>query len=665
MRPPLPTGALLFALIIPSPAYAQGPGESPPSRDLTELSLEELMNVEVVVTSAARHEQNLSDTPAAIFVLSAEDIRRSGATSIPEALRLVPGVSVARLDSNRWAVTIRGFNGQFANKLLVLVDGRSVYTPLFSGTWWDVADVPMEDIARIEVIRGPGAALWGANAVNGIINIITKPAAETQGDYAATTIGTHDRFLGYLRHGGELDDGHWRAWINYTNRGPMDDASGEEGDDQWDVFRAGFRADHAPAGPDRWSFSGDAYAGYIGGKIAVAAPPPQYAFVGSDPADVFGGNLQGRWTHSYGERDEFSLLGYLDFTSRKLSVFDEQRTTANLDFQRRVPLSARQDLTFGAALRESYSVTQDSFAIAWRDNQRLDTMFSTFAQDEIVLEPERWKLTLGAKLEYDDLSCWNLQPDLRLLYTPDEHQTWWAAASRAVRTPSQAEQDVRAIVSVIPGAQDQYVEYLGSREVQPETMDAFQLGYRTRPCEQVSIDATTFYNHYRDLIVYEPGLPFVSGGNVIVPLTATNLPEAHAYGLELATDWLPREDTRLSLAWTAQKTQVITHGSTAPDAKDPEGTTPEEQVRLRLQRDFDSKWRTDCTLYWVDRLSANNTPSYWRADLVLEYRPDARSSFALGVQNLFHNDQFEYGPSTFNPSNRIDLAFFLSATWSF
>src|SRR6185295_10751788 len=255
MHPSISTGALACVLLLSRQASAQEPAaQAPlPQQDLTELSLEELLNLEVTVTSAARHEQPLSKTPAAIFVLSADDIRRSGATSIPEALRLVPGVNVARLDSNRWAVTIRGFNGQFANKLLVLVDGRSVYTPLFSGTWWDVADVPLEEIERIEVIRGPGAALWGANAVNGIINIITKPASQTQGDFASTTVGTQDRFLGYLRRGGELEDGHWRAWINYTNRGPLDLASGSEGGDQWDLVRAGFRADHAPAGPDRWS----------------------------------------------------------------------------------------------------------------------------------------------------------------------------------------------------------------------------------------------------------------------------------------------------------------------------------------------------------------------------------------------------------------------------
>ncbi|MBK7643489.1 MAG: TonB-dependent receptor [Planctomycetes bacterium] len=660
-----PIGALFCAALLQAPLPAQDPPGDPPQRDLTELSLEELMNVEVVVTSAARHETSLWKTPAAIFVLSADEIRRSGATSIPEALRGVPGVSVARLDSNRWAVSIRGFNGQFANSLLVLVDGKSVYTPLFSGTWWDTLDVPLDDIERIEVIRGPGAALWGANAVNGIINIITKPAASTQGERASVTIGTYDRFLGYLRHGGELEDGHWRAWMSYSNHGPLDDAAGGDGSDEWDLFHAGFRVDRSLTEHDDWTLWGDAYNGFVDGKVDVAVPAPQYSFVGAAPTDVWGANLQSRWTHRFGERDEASILGYLDHQSRRLLVFGEERTSAGFDYQRRQPLSDRQDFTYGAALRGSYSATEDSFQIAWRDDRRFDSVFSAFAQDEIVLEPERWKLVAGAKLEHDDYAGWNLQPDLRVLYTPSERQTWWASVSRAVRTPSQAEQDLRAVFAIVPGAPDEVYEYIGDRNVEPETLDALQLGYRVRPSEHVSFDATVYLHHYSDLIFYEPGTPFVSGTDLIVPLTATNMPSANAYGFELATEWTPAEETRLSLAWTAQKTQVDPRGSVAPDVRDPEGKTPQNQVRLSLQRDFDEHFSTQCALSWTDRLTTDSVPAYWRADVSLDYRPDAQRTFSLGLQNLFHDDGMEFGPSTFNPSNRVDTALYLRASWSF
>ena len=663
-------GALIFASLVPCANAAQDPSGATPSapaaqQDLKDLSLEDLMNVEVTVTSAARHEEPLSKTPAAIFVLTADDIHRSGATSIPELLRLVPGVNVARLDANRWAVTIRGFNGQFANKLLVLVDGRSVYTPLFSGTWWDTLDVPLEEIERGEVIRGPGAALWGANAVNGIINIITKDSSQTLGNQVTTTIGDMDRFLGYARHGGELDDGTWRSWVRYSKRAPLEQMDGSEGDDEWDLFHAGFRIDRAPNARDHWTISGDAYSGWVNGTISVAAPAPQYAFTGADATDVWGANVQSRWTRHFGERDELSIQGFLEHTDRTLSVFAEGRSTLGLDLQRRQPLSDSQDLTWGAALRSSYSVTTNSFDIAWRDNHRMDGVASVFAQDEIVLEPERWKLTAGTKLEYGNYTGFQLQPDLRLLYTPTERVSWWASASRAARTPSQAEQDVQAVVAVVPGAPDQYVEYLGDRNVQPETLDAFEIGYRVRPAEALSFDATAFYNHYRDLIVYEPGAPFLSGANLVVPLTATNLPSADSYGAELAADWTPAEDSRLSLAWSLQKVQVDTHGSQAPDASDPTGLMPESQVRLRLSRDFADHFSFDSTLYRIERLQTGSIPGYWRMDASLEYRPDAQRSFAIGVQNLFHDDEPEFGASTFNPSSRMESGLYLRASWSF
>lgn len=666
MQPFPRIGALLLALWMPCASAAQDPQKpAPPPQDLTELSLEDLMNVEVTVTSAARHAEPLSKTPAAIFVLTSEDIRRSGATSIPELLRLVPGVNVARLDSNRWAVTIRGFNDQFANKLLVLVDGRSVYTPLFSGTWWDTLDVPLEEIERVEVIRGPGAALWGANAVNGIINIITKDAAVTQGNQLAVTVGDMDRLLGYARHGGELDDGHWRTWVRYSNRAGLEQQNGQEGQDEWELLHAGFRIDRAPNARDHWMISGDAYAGFVDGTLGVAAPPPQYAFNGANSTDVWGANVQSRWTRSYGARDELALQGFLEHTDRTLSIFAEGRSTLGFDLQRRSPLSERQDLTFGAAFRESFSVTEDSFNLSWRDNRRLDTMASVFAQDEIVLEPGRWKLTLGAKLEYDTYSGFAPQPDLRLLYTPDERQTWWASASRALRTPSQAEQDVTAVVRVVPGPPDQYIEYQGNRNVEPETLDAFEIGYRVRPAESVALDATAYYNHYRDLIVYEPGTPFLSGANLIVPLVATNKPEADSYGAELAADWSPDENSRLSLAWTLQKVQVDPHGSQAPDAQDPEGLMPESQVRLRGEHDFGDKVSLDSTLYRIERLQTGSIPGYWRLDASLEYHPDAHRSFAFGAQNLFHDDAPEFGPSTFNPSNRMEAGVYFRASWSF
>ena len=644
-------------------AGAQDP--SAPAPDLTELSLEELMNVEVVVTSAALHEQPLSRTPAAVYVLGAEDIRRSGATSLPELLRLVPGVNVARLDSNRWAVSIRGFNGQFANKILVLVDGRSVYTPLFSGTLWDTLDVPLENIERIEVIRGPGAALWGANAVNGVINIITRSAADAQGDFVSAAIGNQDRFQGFARHGAATSTGHWNVWAHYSDRGPTLDPSGGHGQDSWRLLHLGARYDGTPNARDSWMLAGDAYASAIDSRETVAAPAPQYSLTGVDDSTPWGTTLHSRWTRRYGAGDELRLQGYLDHTDRRLDLFVEQRSTAAFGLERQQPLSQTQSLTWGASLRASYSRTEDTFVLGWRDNRRLDTMFGAFAQDEIVLEPKLWELTLGTKLEHVDSSGWNLQPDLRLLFTPSEHQTWWASASRAVRTPAQSEQDVSLVSTVIPGAPDQIVTLFGDRDVSPETLDAFQLGWRARPAESTALELTAFYGHYRDLIIFEPETPYLSGTDLIVPLVARNQPEAHSYGLEAGADWTPTENTRLSLSWSTQRIQVDVHGATAPDAGAAEGLTPRNQGRLGLRQDLGQHLSLDANLWWIDRVAVGDVPSYWRLDARVEYLTGPHSSLAIGVQDLFHYHQPEFGSSNFNVSNEMRTALYLRATWSF
>ncbi len=649
----------------PSTLLRLSPHGPASAQDLTELSLEELMNVEVQVTSAARHAQPLSKTPAAIFVLTAEDIRRSGATSIPELLRFVPGVTVARLDSNRWAVSVRGFAEQFANKLLVLVDGRSVYTPLFSGVWWDALDVPILDVERIEVIRGPGGALWGANAVNGIINVITKTAAETQGTKVTSVVGSEEQ-IGYVRQGGSFASGNWRVWAKYADRDSLRNAADDgDGGDTWDLAHAGGRVDFAPTERDEWTLSADAYRGAIDNTIEAAEPTAPFVTSGSHRSDLVGGGLRTRWSRRLGERSDFALQAFVEYSDREVDIFTERRTTGDVDFQYRLPLSDAQDFLWGVAARLSYADTTDTPQIAWRDNHRTDTRVSAFAQDEIELQPERWKLTAGAKLEHEDASGVSVQPSLRLLYTPDEHQTWWTSLSRAVRTPSQAEQDVTVLQAYVPGLPNQAIVLQGDPALDAETLDAVELGYRVRPSESVGIDVAAFYNRYQDLILYEPGTPFLSGGDLIVPLVAENRLSADSYGFELSVDWAAREDTRLSASWSNQQIQIDDHGSAAPNAHETEGQQPENQYRLRVQRDLGDRLDTDATLYYVDRLPTGDIDHYWRLDARLEYRPDAQRSFAIGVQNLFHDGEPEFAPGLFSPSSSMQSAFYFRLSWSF
>lgn len=666
MSAPIPLiRVVAFVSMLASAANAQAPDGTHPTQDLTELSLEDLMNVEVQVTSASRHAEPLAKTPAAVFVLTADDIRRSGATSVPEALRFVPGVEVARLDSNRWAVSIRGMNSQFVNKLLVLVDGRSVYTPLFSGVWWDTMDPPLEDIERIEVIRGPGAAMWGANAVNGIINVITKSAAETQGAYAAATIGNQDRLLGFARYGGATKNTHWRVFVNFADRSASRAANGEDGSDEWSRFNTGFRVDRDLDERDTLSISGSAFRGVVDNLYSLAAPAPQYVSSGAHRTDLWGAELQSRWTRKLSSTSDLSIQASLEHTDRDLFVFTEARTTADLEFQHRFPISANSDLTWGLQARTTYAETTGSFLVAWRDEHRGESILSAFAQNETVLSKDRWTLTTGARIDHNEFTGFELQPNVRLLFTPNDRETWWASVSRAVRTPAQSDQDLTFVQAVVPGAPDQLITAQGNPDLESETVQAAELGYRTRLGDRVSLDATAFVNHYEDLLVYEPGTPFVSGGNVIVPFVAQNRTSANSYGFELSATWTPVDDTRLSATLSTQRIQVDTHDSTAPGV-DPAGKDlPENQVGLRLQHDFGSRIDGDVMLAYVDHLTESAVDHYWRLDARLEYRPDSQRSFAVGIQNLLHENQVEFSDGPFGPSNETVLAIYVRASWSF
>ncbi|MBI5364605.1 MAG: TonB-dependent receptor [Planctomycetes bacterium] len=443
-------------------------------------------------------------------------------------------------------------------------------------------------------------------------------------------------------------------------------ASGSiEGEDAWSLLHAGARYDLAPTDRDEWSLSGEAYRGQVHNQYTVAQPTPPFVFTGREQNDVSGAGLRTRWTRTLSSTSSFTLQAFLDQYSRALELFEEDRTTADVDFQHSFQLSPSQQLMWGAATRASYTDTKDTFLIAWRDNHRLDLLASAFVQDEITLAPDRWKLTLGTKVEHADSVGANLQPSLRLLYTPNDHESWWASVSRAVRTPSQAEQDVTVLQGFVPGVPNQVFLLEGDRDVDPETMDAVELGYRTRPHERVSIDLAAFYNHYRDLIQYEPQTPFLSGADLIIPLIAQNVPSADAYGFELAAEWAPAENTRVTGSWSRQHITVDGGGSSSPTVSEPEGITPENQYDLRVQHDFTSELQADAMVFYVDRLPQGDIDHYWRLDLRLEYRPDDRRSFAIGVQNLLHDGEKEFDTATFNASNEMDLAVYFKAVWSF
>jgi iron complex outermembrane receptor protein len=442
--------AVLFAALAAGPtalgaAPAADPA-APPRRDLTELSLTDLAGLEV--TTVARSPETLSHTPAAVFVITNQDIRRSGAKTLSEALRLAPGVQISRIDASQPTVGIRGFGSRLARSVLVLIDGRSVYTPLFAGTYWEVQDVLLEDIDRIEVIRGPGGTLWGANAVNGVINIITRRARDTHGTYLEAGAGNEERAFGAARWGGALGPhADLRVYAKYADRDAAFHADGPDYDD-WRIGQGGFRLD-AERAQSQYTLQGDVYEGRAGERTTFASYTSPFARTVFQDADLGGGNLRGLWQRPAGKAATVRLQAYYDHTRRVEPNFSETRDTGDFDLQydRR---DGRNQLLGGLGYRLSRGATGGVPTILFIPPTRTDNIWSAFLQDRIDLSPDRLSLTVGAKVERNDYSGVELQPSVRLLWVPRPRHTLWAAVSRAVRTPSRVDRDLDLTSSVDP-----------------------------------------------------------------------------------------------------------------------------------------------------------------------------------------------------------------------
>ncbi|MDH4189416.1 MAG: TonB-dependent receptor, partial [Betaproteobacteria bacterium] len=457
------------------------------AQDITALSLEELMRIEV--TTASRKIQTMQDTPAAAFVITADDIRRSGATTIPDLLRMVPGVQVAQIAAGRWAVTARGFNGRFANALLVQMDGRTLYSPLFSGVLWEAQDVPLQDIERIEVIRGPGAAMWGANAVNGVINIITRHARRTQGGALELAAGSSDRGMTSARYGGESGNStYWRAWGHARNRdGAYDPAVGDASSDSWRSRSAGFRLDSVFTPADRVTVSGEIRDGDARDIWVVPSIlPPAYATPTPVTQNHQGSHLLGRWERSLAGGSEIALQGFVDQTHFEVGSFIvEDRRTWDLDFQHRLRARRGHDLIWGLGYRSSQDDIGSGGLFTILPKQRRFTLASVFLHDDLELLPERLRLTVGARIDHNNFSGTDRQPSVRLLWTPASAHTLWGAVSHAVRSPSRSELDATIDLAVLPPGTPQnpaplpvLVQASPSGNARPERLYATEFGYR-------------------------------------------------------------------------------------------------------------------------------------------------------------------------------------------
>ena len=633
--------AVIALALLACPAGAQQPaGTIAAAADLKKLSIEELMEIDV--TSVSRRAERLNDAAAAIIVITQEEIRRSGVTSLPEALRLVNSLHVARQSQRDWAISARGFNLTTANKMLVLIDGRSVYTPLFSGVFWDVQDTLLEDVERIEVIRGPGGTLWGANAVNGIINIITKRAADTQGGLIALGAGNEERGFGAVRYGGTLGErGHYRAYAKYFDRDSMVLANGSDARDSRWMGQGGFRADWNASERDAFTFQADAYTGQSGEFVR-------------DDTNLDGGNLLGRWARNLGEDSNLELQVYYDRTHRYIpDLFEEHLDILDLDFQHRLPVAERHDLVWGFGYRTHRDRVGNSAAVGFFPPRRDFDLFSLFAQDEVRFLGDRLAVTAGTKLEHNDSTGLEVQPSVRAAWKASDRRTLWAAISRAVRTPTRIDEDVAFFFP------DGTPIVQGNPDFESEEVLAYEVGYRIQPHPDLLVDVATFYNVYDNLRSQE------SLGAAPFPRILLNDLEADTYGVELRTNLQPSQGWRVQVAYAwLEKELRLDPGSKNPFGGLEEGNDPEHRATLRSILDLPGGFELDGWLRYVSSLPSPIVDAYTELDLRLGWKSAEGLELSLVGQNLLHESHEEFGPA--GPLREaVERSLYGKVTWRF
>ncbi|WP_158045353.1 TonB-dependent receptor plug domain-containing protein [Skermanella pratensis] len=643
--------------------------------DLTHLSLEDLMNLRVEVTSASKRTETLGKVAAAVSVLTGDDIRRSGATSIPDALRLISGVQVARINASKYAISARGFNGRFANKLLVLIDGRSIYTPLFSGVFWELQDTLLEDVDRIEVIRGPGATLWGANAVNGVINIITKPAAATQGLLVTGAAGVEERASGGIRFGDAFagGDGHYRIHAKHMRRDGGLTESGEEASDDMNRSRFGFRADWNSGPANSFTAQGGVTTGRAGESSTMFEPTAPFARTVEQQDRLLNADILGRWTRTLSTASEISLRAYVSRETVHLPQVKVTNDTLDVEFQHHVKPLERHDMVWGAGYRLHSDDIDSTFSLSVAPVRRTEQVINAFVQDEITLIPDMLRFTVGSKFEQNGYSGVELQPSARLLWTPAADHTFWTAVSRAVRTPSRAEDDIRIVQTTRPGpgGLPVTVEATGQRGFDSEDLLAFEAGYRTNPVANLSLDVAAFYNIYDNLLSLEPQPIAFSASpapRFALPLLAGNRLSARTWGAEVAAEWQPIESWRFRGAYTLLKMDAESDAGSGDtvSAAAANGSSPQHQLDLQSSTDLTDDIELDVILRHVGDLPALGIDGYTTLDARIGWRVAEGVELSLVGQNLVGGARLEYRPEFLSTDpTRVERGVYAKATLRF
>ncbi|MBK7003653.1 MAG: TonB-dependent receptor [Rhodoferax sp.] len=649
--------------------------------DALDLGLDELMNIDV--TTASRKTQRLHEVAGAIFVITREDIERSGVTSIPEALRMVPGAQVAQLTNNRWAVSVRGFNGRFANKLQVLMDGRSLYSPLFAGVVWEAEDTLLEDVDRIEVIRGPGAAMWGANAVNGVVNIITRKAQDTTGNLLIAGGGSKANAFTAFRHGGQsASGGYYRVWGKAATHNESTTILGGRGNDDSNTRRIGVRGDWSTGAGGRLMATAGAYTTTTGDRWTEpnVASPSGFNVMNKQQVND-GAHALARYETAFIAGSEASLQVYLDHSRVDVSnAIAEMRDTFDLDFQHRLPLGKRHDLIWGLEYRYSHDNIDSTGIVSISPERRDYTLFSPFIHDEISLTPAL-RFSLGARLEHNSVTGFEPQPNMRMMWTPSPDTAWWGAVSRAVRVPSRLERDIQIDLTVtqVPApipprfSMPMLLRNLPNTggELDSEKLNAYEFGFRQRWTSRLSSDVTIFHNEYEQLRSHQLStrelVPFPQP-YLIQNVIANNAMTAKDHGLEMMLDFHATPWWRLQASYTYLK--LLAHSELTDTFNQQigtalEGSAPKHQWTLRSSMSLPQRQQLDIWLRYTDSL-AQRIDAYTTLDLRYAWRPVPEFELSLVGQNLLGGHHAEF-VADYLPSEAVvvERNVYLKAKWQF
>ena len=660
-------GITLLTLSALSARTAQAP-------DLTQKSLEDLMNIDV--TSVSKKEQKTSQAAAAVFVISQQDIRNSGALNIPDLLRMVPGLEVAQIDASKWAISSRGFNGQYSNKLLVLIDGRTVYTPIFAGVFWDSQNIALNDIERIEVIRGPGAAVWGSNAMNGVINIISKSAENTQGAYLAGGSGNAGTGPEIIRYGGRVRNlGAYCVVAEGFEVNAIPNLAGLPGQDDWRLVRGDFRTDTALSARDSLVTEGELNLSDAGETafIPVSLSPPENEIVAlRDRSSEW--NLLAQWNRTISATSATSFKVYFDRTSRGDTTYSFGLNTFDFDFQHHIVWGARQDVVWGLGYRLSSDDIDPTFRISANPEYRNTQLFTSFGQDEITILPGKIHLSLGARVEHNDYTGFNLEPSARFVWTPNNRNSVWGAVSGADRTPARSDTGLRVNYEALPGPGNVpiLVSLFGNPAQKNEQLTEFEAGYRTALTSRFSLDSTAFYNRYRDLVSLEPQAMRLetspAPAHLLIPSSFGNGLYGETHGFEAFANLKMTSSWTLSPGYTffSMHLHPFAGSQDVTSASATEGGNPDQQGQLRSSLGLPRHLQWNASAYFVNRLPAASIPSYTRLDTSLTWLAGEHGSLSVTGQNLLKGLHPEYSGSnsTVQPG-LMRRSFYARAVWSF